>query len=95
MSGMIVGGFIPSTPQYVNENIPGLPAIADMTNKVRFLSCDCPLLLEINETPLSKLMQILQFRYTRNFNINFYSGADRFGKYCVKHIKGFIVQQHP
>jgi putative transposase len=27
------------------------------------------LLLEMNETPLSKLMQILQFRYTRNFNI--------------------------
>jgi REP element-mobilizing transposase RayT len=22
-------------------------------------------------------------------------GADRFGKYCVKHIEGFIVQQHP
>ena len=53
------------------------------------------LLLEMNETPLSKLMQILQFRYTRNFNINFYSGAYRFGKYCVKHIEGFIVQQHP
>ncbi len=53
------------------------------------------LLLEIKKTPLSKLMQILQFRYTRNFNINFYSGAYRFGKYCVKHIEGFIVQQHP
>jgi hypothetical protein len=39
MLGMIVGGFIPSTPQYVNENIPGLPAIADMTNKVRFSLC--------------------------------------------------------
>jgi hypothetical protein len=28
MLGMIVGGFIPSAPQYVNENIPSLPAIA-------------------------------------------------------------------
>ena len=29
------------------------------------------LLLEMNETPLSKLMQVLQFRYTRNFNIKY------------------------
>ena len=27
------------------------------------------ILLEVSETPLSRLMQILQFRYTRNFNI--------------------------
>ncbi len=29
------------------------------------------LLLEMGETPLSRLMQILQFRYTRNFNIKY------------------------
>ena len=29
------------------------------------------LLLEMKETPLSKLMQVLQFRYTRNFNIKY------------------------
>ena len=29
------------------------------------------LLLEMTETPLSRLMQILQFRYTRNFNIKY------------------------
>jgi len=29
------------------------------------------LLLEVSETPLSRLMQILQFRYTRNFNIKY------------------------
>ncbi|MBW1802015.1 MAG: transposase [Deltaproteobacteria bacterium] len=29
------------------------------------------LLLEMNKTPLSKLMQVLQFRYTRNFNIKY------------------------
>jgi REP element-mobilizing transposase RayT len=28
-------------------------------------------LLEMKETPLSKLMQVLQFRYTRNFNIKY------------------------
>ena len=28
-------------------------------------------LLEVSETPLSRLMQILQFRYTRNFNIKY------------------------
>jgi hypothetical protein len=28
MPGVIVGGFIPSAPRYVNENIPGRPAIA-------------------------------------------------------------------
>ena len=27
-------------------------------------------LLEMKEIPLSKLMQVLQFRYTRNFNTN-------------------------
>jgi REP element-mobilizing transposase RayT len=29
------------------------------------------ILLEVSETPLSRLMQILQFRYTRNFNIKY------------------------
>jgi len=29
------------------------------------------LLLEMSETPLSRLMQILQFRYTRNYNIKY------------------------
>lgn len=29
------------------------------------------ILLEMSETPLSRLMQILQFRYTRNFNIKY------------------------
>ena len=29
------------------------------------------LLLEMKETPLSKVMQVLQFRYTRNFNIRY------------------------
>jgi len=29
------------------------------------------LLIEVVETPLSKLMQNLQFRYTRNFNIKY------------------------
>ena len=29
------------------------------------------LLLEVSETLLSRLMQILQFRYTRNFNIKY------------------------
>jgi hypothetical protein len=29
-------------------------------------------------------MQILQFRYTRNFNINFNSGAYRFGKHDIR-----------
>ena len=28
MLGIIVGGFIPSAPRYVNENIPSPPAIA-------------------------------------------------------------------
>lgn len=29
------------------------------------------LLIEVNQTPLSRLMQSLQFRYTRNFNIKY------------------------
>lgn len=40
------------------------------------------LLLEIGETPLSRIMQTLQFRYTRNFNIKYKKWGSLFqGRY--------------
>ncbi len=40
------------------------------------------LLIEVFETPLSKLMQNLQFRYTRNFNIKYKKRSHLFqGRY--------------
>lgn len=40
------------------------------------------LLVEVSETPLSRLMQTLQFRYTRNFNIKYKKSGHLFqGRY--------------
>jgi len=43
------------------------------------------LLIEVNEVPLSRIMQNLQFRYTRNFNIKYgHLFQERCKAICVK-----------
>ena len=47
------------------------------------------LLIEVGETPLSQLMQTLQFRYTRNFNIKY----RKFGHLFQGRYKGILCEK--
>jgi len=49
------------------------------------------LLIEVQETPLSKIMQSLQFRYTRHYNLNYQSWGHLFqGRY-----KAILCEKDP
>ena len=47
------------------------------------------LLIEVGEIPLSRLMQTLQFRYTRNFNIKY----QKFGHLFQGRYKGILCEK--